>query len=745
VILLADTSLSMSLTDSEGGKSTGGASRAAHVAAALGDGRFLNELRKTHEVAVARFDQDLGRITLLPKRHPAAGKAMGRDTPGTARDPVPGATSDGGKSDSAGDGADIAWEKQLTPTGPETRLGQAILESLQGEHSSSLAGIVVFSDGGQNAGVAPDAAIQAAREAKVPIFPVGIGSRRQLPQVRVVDLAAPLRAYSGDKYTVTGYVQAQKLGGRLATIELLSRDASSGTAHRGADHLEASQPLVLGGDGEVVPVRFELMPDHAGRHTLTLRVKVPGADPGASEVVREADVEIVDHKNHILLLAGGPQHEYQLLRNLLYRDHTCTLDVLLQTAQPGISQEAAKLLDAFPDSREAMFAYDCVIAIDPDWQALSAAQIDLLEKWVAEQGGGLIVAAGPVYAGRSVNSWIQDPAMSKIRALYPVSFYSHGAMLDEGSYQGKDPWPLNFTREGLAAEYLWLEDSAGASHQAWSSFPGVFSFFPVKGEKIGAAVLARFGESQSGQSAQPVYFATQFYGAGRVFYMGSAEMRRLRGVADSYFEKFYTKLIRHVSQGRLLRGSSRGVLLVGRDRDYLVGNTVEVRAQLSNAQFEPLLAKSVEVQVFGPGGEAQTISLSSDRTRAGTFAGHFVATREGPYRLELAVLDGGDQRLTRRIQVDLPQSELKDPLRNDQLLSRIARETAGRYYVGTEKVLAVGAPDALVRQLKDRTKTVVKPLGPDRWWDEFWRRWIMYLLGGLLCLEWLLRRLFKLA
>ena len=71
--------------------------------------------------------------------------------------------------------------------------------------------------------------------------------------------------------------------------------------------------------------------------------------------------------------------------------------------------------------------------------------------------------------------------------------------------------------------------------------------------------------------------AGQFTGPGSVFYLGSAEMWRLRAVDETCFSQFYTKLIRHVSQGRLLRGSSRGVLLVGQDR-YLLGNTVEVRA-----------------------------------------------------------------------------------------------------------------------------------------------------------------------
>ena len=39
----------------------------------------------------------------------------------------------------------------------------------------------------------------------------------------VCDLAVPARAYPGDRYTVTGYVQAQGMAGKPATVQLLGR------------------------------------------------------------------------------------------------------------------------------------------------------------------------------------------------------------------------------------------------------------------------------------------------------------------------------------------------------------------------------------------------------------------------------------------------------------------------------------------------------------------------------------------
>ena len=97
-------------------------------------------------------------------------------------------------------------------------------------------------------------------------------------------------------------------------------------------------------------MKFDLVPDATGRRTLSLRVQAPADDRNPADNVREADIEIVDRKTHVLLLADGPMREYQFLRNQLYRDRYTTVDVLLQSGKPGMSQEAKKILDDFPST-----------------------------------------------------------------------------------------------------------------------------------------------------------------------------------------------------------------------------------------------------------------------------------------------------------------------------------------------------------------------------------------------------------
>jgi hypothetical protein len=727
-LLLVDTSLSMGIADGETG---GSVTRSVDVATALAKSNFLATLREMHDVVVVPFSDDvkMNRVLSLPKN---VSSPMAEEPPKN------------GKKDSD---ASASWVKQLTPTGVETRIGQALRQVIQSERGTPVSGIVVISDGGQNAGIPPDAAIELANEAKIPIFTVGVGSDRQPTNVSVCDLAAPTRAYPGDRYTVTGYVQAQGMAGKVVTVQLLGRPsgADNDATKQGTGNVLETRQITLGGDGEVLPVKFELTPDAAGRRTLCFRVLPPPGDRNLADNLRETDVEIVDRKNHVLLFAGGPTREYQFLRSQLYRDHSTAVDVLLQSGKPGMSQEAKKILDDFPVTRDELYDYDCIVCFDPNWQALNSNQIGLLEKWVAEQGGGLIVVAGAVYAGKGVGGWTHDEAMTPIRNLYPVEFPSRLASLENNAYASKDPWPLDFTREGLEADFLSPGDTLAAGRQIWASFPGVYGFCPVRGPKPGATVYARFSDPRTAQNGrQPVYFAGQFYGSGSVFYMGSGEIWRLRPNDETCFEQFYTKLIRHVSQGRLLRGSKRGVLLVGQDR-YTLGNTMELRAQLTNARLDPLSLPSVELHVTQPDGTVKTVVMRADASRAGAYLGHFPALQEGTYRLELPVPESDNERLTRRVQVKVPDLERENPRRNDALLGTIAKNTGGTYYVGMKKAVDVHSPDALVRQLKDRTATTVLTAAPNPEWEETWLRWMMIALCSLLCLEWLVRRLMKLA
>ena len=645
----------------------------------------------------------------------------------------------------------IAWPEVLAPRGAETRLADAVRYLTNLERGGPLAGIVLVTDGGNNAGSDADSAASVARDAGIPIFAIGLGGDERPANVRVVDLEAPPRVYPGDSFSMTGYVQAYGLVGRSVRVEMVSLPEANANDETAQETFEEERRVTLGPDGEIVSLKFDVSPTQQGRRTYRLRVIPPAEDQDSRDNMRSATVQIVERKNRVLLFAGGPSREFRFLRNLLYRDRDTTVVVCLQTGQPGMAQEADDVIYEFPSLANELFEYDCIVAFDPDWNELQEDQVQLLERWVAEKAGGLIVVAGPVYTPHWASRVQANSKIETIKGLYPVIFYSRGsATLSLGRFAAETPWPLQFTQDGRDAEFLWLEDDAFLSEQAWSSFAGVYGYYAVKDPKPGARVYARFSDPNTSMDGElPIYLAGHFYGAGRVLFQASGEIWRLRAIQEGYFEAYYTKMIRWASQGRLLRDSSRGVLLVDKDR-CLLGDNISVQAILTDAQHEPLTANSVTASLVAPDGRRTNLELRKvdDAARAGMYSAQFTAVLEGDYHVELQPPHGAeDELLSQEVRSRIPALETEQPQRNDALLRDLADKTGGAYYVGFDAALnRGGAGRAPIASLLEPQDQVTYLSGtPDKQFERVLMTWLMGLICGVLCLEWLIRRLSKLA
>ena len=697
-------------------------------------------------VASLRYP-DVGLLTTLGLREPIVSATSGSVNRGGDESTVTGqaAAAEG----SSATEVKVAWREALAPRGAETRLGDALRYVVNRERDGSIAGVIVVSDGRSNAGVEAEPSAVAASAAGIPVYAIGLGSDRRPANVRVVDLEIPTRVYPGDKFSVAGYIQAFGLESRTVKVELVSSSAAQ--PETSSEKIEEERSLKLGADGEVTPIRFEITPQEIGTRTYQLRVVPPIEDQDARDNQRSAKVQMVERRNHVLLWAGGPSREFQFLRNLLFRDRSTTSDVYLQTAEPGASQESNRLLFEFPKTREELFEYDCIIAFDPDWLVLDELQVQNLERWVAEKAGGLIVVAGPVHTPRWASRLRGDQRIDIVKNLYPVIFYSRGsATLSLGRFAGETAWPLQFTRDGLDAEYLWLEDDPLLNEQAWKDFAGVFGYYAVKDPKPGARVLAYFADPNTAMDGTlPIYLAAHFYGAGRVFFQASGEMWRIRAVDDAYFERYYTKLIRWASEGRLLRDSQRGVLIVDKDRCSL-GDVVTVQAILTDAQFEPLVADQVTAALIDPTGQSVPLVLRrvQDAAREGMYTGQFNTRLEGDYRIELQPpLARDEDLLVKEVRSRIPALETERPERDDALLRLIADRTEGAYFVGFDAALnRTGSGTApLPSLLEPREQVTVLAGTPDRDFDRQLMTWLLGMITGVLCLEWTIRRLSKLA
>jgi len=782
VVFLIDTSLSMAEAARDGATSastapnstgtpppaptgTAAAPEPEKVAAAPGtrsgealrllNSPLMDEIRKTHEVQIVAFDSGQPRASaMLPRT-----QLPGETAPKPPEKPT---------AEAASRQAD-----DLAPRGSETRLGDALAQTIFEQRSAPLSAIIVATDGGQNTGLDPLDALTRARIDHLPVVPIeaiGIGSSQELKNIRIQDVAAPARTYPNDEFGVKAYLQAQGMAGRTVSVELTWREAGAGKP--GVDAGAAKAPLavltkqvVMPADGKPIGVDFTLKPTQLGRTTVQVAIKNPPVDDhNKFDNVLDVDVEISERRNKILLFASAATREYQFLRNQLQRilrsdgskDKEFVVDVYLQTGSDGISQDSSKILPDFPETGAELFDYDCIIAFDPDWRRLTPAQTGLLKEWVSDKAGGLMLIAGRIFTDVTAT----DKSLSVIRSLYPVEFGRVFASSNNQFNGTSEPWRISFTPEGRKSEFLRLADTEAAGLDAWEEFAGCYDYYPAKSLKDKAVVLAglqdphgsptaKTGSKIAIDEARPYFLVEHAVGAGRVFYMGTGEFWRLRTVNSGYFTRLYTQIVRHVAQARLLRGSKRGVLMVDHDNGrYVLNDVVEVRAQLMDAQAKPLKATEVPVEVSAPDRSSFTLKLQADPALAGNFRGVFPVRFTGPYRLDLVLPAGERDLLTRRLQVRVPNKESDDVRLNDVLLRRLADNTGGKYYDGVDAALEGISPTAtptaasLAARLVDKTKITPRLARPVSLWDN---QWTMIVICSLLCVEWLVRRMAKLA
>ena len=95
--------------------------------------------------------------------------------------------------------------------------------------------------------------------------------------------------------------------------------------------------------------------------------------------------------------------------------------------------------------------------------------------------------------------------------------------------------------------------------------------------------------------------------------------------------------------------------------------------------------------------------------------------------------------LTQQTIVRVPALEIQRPQRNDPLLMELAAKTGGKYWVGLQDL--GGLPESIV----PRDQINYLPNAPDSAFRQRLNGLLMALIAGALCLEWLTRRLSRLA
>jgi hypothetical protein len=698
-----------------------------------GDGKLLVELAERGKVQAFNFADQ---VTKIDARIEASDEKASekRKLPGNAvrsaevEPPQPDREADASRSPA------LASLPPLVADGRGTDLAGVIRQSLTTDRPAA---VILITDGQHTGGDDPRSAAAEAKARGVPLLVVGVGDPSRPRNLKVANLYVRPQVWQEEPFEIDAIVGAEGIEAREARVELVEQRVSDNDAVVGSGTVVQTLQLSLPEGGGRLRAQFSHTPKEAGRFVYSVRVEA--ADDELDEEDNQLTSAVVKVLNRervrVLLVAGAPTWDYRLVQKLLARDKTITVSCWLQTLDEERAQEGSRPITHLPTTREELFYYDVILLFDPNPQEFDQAWIDLLKQFVGEHSGGLLFMAGPKHSGRLLT----NSRTAELGKLLPVSFGDVGALEVAALLSTNSrSWSLKVVRSEADHPVLRFYPELEETLRRWETLPGIFWSFPSAGARPTADVLVEHSDPtlRSVEGSRPLIVAGR-YGSGNTLYFGFNGTWRWRkaGRQAEFFDKFWIQAIRFLVDGRSLEGHRRGDVQTDSDH-YEIGERVTITARLQDATYNPLAVPKVDavLQVAGEGQEA--VPLLAISNQPGSYEGTVIARRTGVHtvRISLPASESESGTVETPFTVELPSVETNQVWLNRPLLAELASLSGGKYF-------DVSQLDQLAAAVPDKSETVEVRSQPRPLWDV---RGMLVALVGLLCVEWLIRKRFKL-
>jgi uncharacterized membrane protein len=547
---------------------------------------------------------------------------------------------------------------QMTYAGKRTRLESATDLLHQELNTVPLSGVVLITDGVDNASKQWTQSLSRLQSRKIPFHTVGVGSDNITRDAEIVKVTAPRATLKESTAVVDVSYRSHGFRGRKATMYI----RENGT-------LLKSEQVTLPADGEVGETSIDLPVKNEGTRLFSFSLQAQD-DRIAENNTLDALVEIKNDKPQILYIEGEPRWEFKFLRRAVQDDPNLRLVTLLRSSQnkfyrQGIDKEEM-LAEGFPKEREELFGYKGLIFGSIESTFFTPEQLQMVVDFVSNRGGGFMMLGGrnSFAGGRYENSPLAE--------MLPVQMGS----ADRTPIIGR--LKLAITDYGRTHPLMRLSPDANANVKQWSDLPPLNDFNRTLEARVGAIILARGQTEQRG--GDPILLAYQRYGRGRAMALASGSTWRWQmemDAEDMTYEQFWKQVL------RWLVNTSPDPVEINSDKDtYLPGEAIRLYAEISNKAFERMNNAKVVARVVTPEGLTETVPLDWNGSGEGTYQAELNATAPGIYRVEVNATQGsqdlGSNRTSFQVQ-DRPV-EFYNASLDSRLLESVAESTGGKYY-----------------------------------------------------------------
>src|SRR2546422_7738194 len=548
---------------------------------------------------------------------------------------------------------------RLSFEGKRTRLESATDLLNQELGTVPLSGIVLITDGVDNASKQWTESLSKLESRHIPFYTVGVGSENITRDAEIVKVAAPRTTLKESTATVDVSYRSHGFRGRKATLYV----RENGT-------LLKSEQVTLPPDGEIGESSLDLPVKNEGTRLFSFSLQAPD-DRIPENNNRDALLEVKNDHPQILYIEGEPRWEFKFLRRAMQDDPNIRLVTLLRSSQnkfyrQGIDKEEM-LAEGFPTKREELFGYKGLIFGSIESTFFTQEQLKMVVDFVSNRGGGFLMMGGrnSFSGGRYENSPLAD--------ILPVQL----SPADRTPIIGKLKFAV--TDYGRTHPLMRLSPDANSNTKQWSDLPSLNDFNKTLDAKIGAIVLAR-GQAELKSGADPILLAYQRYGRGPAMALTSGSTWRWQMEMDhndQTYELFWKQIL------RWLVNTSPDPVMINPDKDtHLPGETVRLTAEISNKKFERMNNAKVVAKVTNPDGVTESIPLDWNGSGEGTYQAEFNAKDPGIYQVEVDATQGSENLGTGRasFQVQDRPIEYYNASLDARLLQSVASSTGGRYY-----------------------------------------------------------------
>jgi hypothetical protein len=432
------------------------------------------------------------------------------------------------------------------PARSTTDWAPALAQALKLPEDAPVVGVVLLTDGRQNAPGDPSPLVDRLAARGIPIYPVLVGSTTPPVDNAVASVKAPEGVNKGDVAHVSASIKIDGQAPDTAFNVTLDRPGAA----------PLRQTVRAQADGSRPTATFRVPLDVVGSIPLTVSVEAGSDDVRPDNNKKTVVVRVADDKARVLLVDGEARWEFQYLRNALVRDPRVTVDAVVFHQPNSLATGEPTYLSTLPvrpdkPAPDPLGRYDVIVFGDVDPADLPAETWPRLDAYVAERGGTLVFLPGPRFwptlAGEGSRGLLpvldprpmavdlastdpDHPALPPGLALIPPT-----NVLDT-----PDAWPM-----------LQVGDGTEGALATWSKLPRLPWVIAGKAKPSASTLASILGREDEGAA-----IAAQPYGLGKILWVGTNATWRWRfRVGDEVHHRFWGQVIRWAGSGMLAVGN----------------------------------------------------------------------------------------------------------------------------------------------------------------------------------------------